>query len=263
MYCRTKLPSHMWTPSCFFWRCHGSFNEIGLRWPQFIHKEGKDQREKCEPHIWRRICDNINECKKTFEKVEKLICTVWIIEVSLSYVDTSSTVDTWWCTVECPCMTSFTVFESNHLNLNSQLRSTDSTGFSWPSAMDPYITLERFCMSILKYVWSVRLSLTLEVLRWSSCHLSYLSAFNKCGFFHPGGSCFCIKASVISCGSCRTLDGSLCFFYRIAYLGLCFICHGKFIVLFMHASDQWLYISASGKIWTLLIVRPSMCSQNP
>ena len=51
MYHRTKLPSHTWTPSCFFWGCHGTFNEIGLRWPQFIHKEGKDQREKCEPHI--------------------------------------------------------------------------------------------------------------------------------------------------------------------------------------------------------------------
>ena len=62
--------------------CHGTFNEIGLRWPQFIHKEGKDQREKCEPHIWRRICDIINECEKTFEKVQKLICTVWIIEAS-------------------------------------------------------------------------------------------------------------------------------------------------------------------------------------
>ena len=80
MYRGTKLPSHTWTPSCFFWGCHG--NEIGLRWPQFIHKEGKDQREKCEPYIWRRICDNINKCEKTFEKVEKFICTLWIIEVS-------------------------------------------------------------------------------------------------------------------------------------------------------------------------------------
>ena len=32
-------------------RCHSTFNEIGLRWHQFIHKEGKDQREKCQPHI--------------------------------------------------------------------------------------------------------------------------------------------------------------------------------------------------------------------
>ena len=87
--------------------CHGTFNEIGLRWPQFIYKEGRDQREKCEPHIWRRICDKINECEKTFEKVEKLICTVWIIEAS--HTRTLSTMDTWWCTVECPRMTSFTV----------------------------------------------------------------------------------------------------------------------------------------------------------
>ena len=57
-------------------RCHGTFNEIGLRWHQFINKEGKDQREKCEPHILRRISDIINECEKTFEKVEKLICTL-------------------------------------------------------------------------------------------------------------------------------------------------------------------------------------------
>ena len=54
MYHGIKLPSFMWTP-------------------QFIHKEGNDQREKCEPHISRRICDNINECEKTFEIVEKLI----------------------------------------------------------------------------------------------------------------------------------------------------------------------------------------------
>ena len=82
MYHGTKLPSWRWTPSCYFWGCHGSFNELGLKLPQFMHKEGKDQREKCEPHISRRICDNINECEKTFEKVGKLICTVWIIEVS-------------------------------------------------------------------------------------------------------------------------------------------------------------------------------------
>ena len=76
MYCGTKLPSFTWTPSCYFWGCHGSFNELSLRWPQFIHKEGKDQKEKSEPHITRRISDNINECEKTYEKVEKLICTV-------------------------------------------------------------------------------------------------------------------------------------------------------------------------------------------
>ena len=59
--------------SYYFCRCHGNFNELGVRLPQFIHKEGKDQREKCEPHISRRVCDNINECEKTFEKVVKLI----------------------------------------------------------------------------------------------------------------------------------------------------------------------------------------------
>ena len=36
----------------------------------------KDQREKYEPHISKRICDNINECEKTFEKVAKLIYNV-------------------------------------------------------------------------------------------------------------------------------------------------------------------------------------------
>ena len=84
MYCGTKIHSFTWTPICYFFGCHGSFNELGLKWPQFMHKEHKDQREKCELHISRRICDNINinKCEKTFEKVEKLIFTVWIIGVS-------------------------------------------------------------------------------------------------------------------------------------------------------------------------------------
>ena len=46
-----------------------------------IYTQG-GQREKCEPHISKRICDNINECEKRFEKVAKLIYTVGIIEVS-------------------------------------------------------------------------------------------------------------------------------------------------------------------------------------
>ena len=33
MYHKTKLHSFMWTPSCYFWGCHSSFNEVGLREP--------------------------------------------------------------------------------------------------------------------------------------------------------------------------------------------------------------------------------------
>ena len=64
MYHGTKLPSFTWTPSCYFSGCCGSFNEQGLRWPKFIHKEVKDQREKCELHISRRICDNKMNVRK-------------------------------------------------------------------------------------------------------------------------------------------------------------------------------------------------------
>ena len=96
MYHRTKLPFITWTPSCYFWLCDCSFYELGLREGQRIKRKVRTTHFK----------ENMWQYKWMWENIWKSG------EIDINYVNNWSVsyVDTWWCTVECPRMTSFTVY---------------------------------------------------------------------------------------------------------------------------------------------------------
>ena len=78
------LPPHTWTNlscmdgghknvswnknSLYLRGCHGSFNELGLN----LYTGRTKIKEKCDHTFSKRICDNINECEKMFEKSDKI-----------------------------------------------------------------------------------------------------------------------------------------------------------------------------------------------